>query len=69
MLSFDDHHADGEVWCVRVGDTWMNAHTIHCDVQITTVYKGPHAEQPRAYLVGVGCVTTDGHGTITIAKA
>lgn len=60
---------DGRVWGVRTGRKWLTAKTVHVWIDMETVFKGPTARQPKAYLEGVGVVRTDGQGTVTIANA
>ncbi len=60
---------EGKIWSVRVGRRWLNAHTVHCWIDLETVFRGAHARQPKAYLQGFGIVREDGHGTITIAES
>ncbi len=59
---------DGAIWAVRSGRTWLNARIVNVEIQMETVFKGPHARQPKAYLTGIGVVRTDGHGIVTIAE-
>lgn len=56
ILCFDAHSATGRVWAVRVGRTWRTTRDVRCTVPLKTVYRGPSARQPRAYLAGVGRV-------------
>ncbi len=60
---------DGHVWLVRSGRKWLTAKRVKVDIDMETVFKGPNARQPKAYLRGVGVVRTDGRGTVTIANA
>ncbi len=60
---------DGAIWAVRTGRRWLTAKTVHIGIDMETVFKGPRARQPKAYLTGVGIVRQDGHGTVTIANA
>lgn len=62
-LCFDAHAPDGRVWAVRVGRTWHRVAHVDCAARLTTVYKGRHARQPRAYLHGhATTVQIDAHG-------
>ncbi len=56
-LCFDHHATDGKVWAIREGNTWRRAKAIDCRIPLETVYRGPKAQQPRAYLKGAGVVT------------
>lgn len=47
---------DGKVWAVRSGRRWLTAKRVYTFVQMTTVFKGITARQPKAYLEGVGVV-------------
>lgn len=60
---------DGRIWAIRAGNKWITAHTVNVWIDMETVFKGPTARQPKAYLEGYGVVREDGHGTVTIAEA
>lgn len=53
-LSFDSHASDGQVWSIRAGRTWHRAADVRIHIPMQTVYKGPQAKQPKAYLKGQG---------------
>ena len=66
-LCFDAHAADGLVWAVRAGRTWLRAAMVETDgMDWTTVYRGPTAPQPRAYLRGAGRVIEHANGSLTL---
>ena len=69
-LCFDAHAADGLVWAVRAGRTWLRAAVVETDgIEWMTVYRGPRARQPRAYLRGAGYVIRHADGSITLRGA
>ena len=47
---------DPDVWTVHMSDRCIQTPLAECRVSVTTVYKGPAARQPRAYLRGRGRV-------------
>ena len=53
-LCFDAHRPDGKVWAVKVGRRWHNVKHLDIFVPMFTVYLGPKARQPRAYLRATG---------------
>lgn len=55
-VMFDAHAHDGKVWCVRSGNSWHRVKAAYLTGPARTVYSGPRARQPRAYLAGVGRV-------------
>lgn len=55
-ICFEAHQSDGQVWAVREGNQWHRAREIRSTIPLTTVYRGPDAPQPKAYLRGVGVV-------------
>lgn len=61
LVCFEDHRADGRVWAVRVNTgkraRWRFAKELSILCPLVTQYRGPHAPQPRAFLVGYGVVT------------
>lgn len=56
VLCFEAHRLDGQVWAVRQGRSWRLTKTVDVLVPVMTVYRGPAARQPKAYLYGVGVV-------------
>lgn len=68
LLCFDAHRPDGRVWCVRIGNRWKSAKRIVINVPLFTVYRGPTARQPKAYLRGIGCARLVG-ATLAITAA
>lgn len=61
-LCFEADAPDGLVWALRVGRTWHRARAVWLEgVTLQTVYRGPRARQPRAYLTGFGRVHWRGH--------
>lgn len=58
ILCFDNHKADGKVWCVKWKGAWRCAGMIQCFVPLSSVYKGPMARQPKAYLQGLATSVT-----------
>lgn len=67
LICFDAHAKHKRVWAVRVGAKWRTTKHVVCDVPTFTVYRGPCARQPRAYLLGYGKVT--GNGTLLRIRA
>jgi hypothetical protein len=60
IVCFEGHgHAAG-AWSVKTRQNWIHADEISILVPVLTVYKGPTAPQPRAYLTGFGVVTRRG---------
>ena len=57
---------EGKVWAVAVGNRWHTCRRVICNVPIHTVFKGPKARQPKAYLRGTGRVVKGLDGVITI---
>lgn len=52
-ICFEQHAHDGRVWSVRFRGKWRTVKSVTIDArqaQIETVYRGPKARQPRAYL-------------------
>jgi hypothetical protein len=67
-LCFDAHAADGRVWAIRAGRMWLRAAVVETDgVEWATIYRGPRARQPRAYLRGTGYVIRRADGRVTLA--
>jgi hypothetical protein len=63
--TFDDPH--GRIWGVTLGDDYLIARTVDCQVPTETVYRG-RGRQPYAYLRGKGIVSKRGtHITIRAA--
>lgn len=60
---------NGHVWAARSGGKWVTGHTVITDIKLTTVFRGCHARQPKAYLQGFGVVRVTRRGMITIAKS
>lgn len=56
VLCFEAHRADGKVWAIRQGRVWRLTKVVEVRVPLSTVYRGPVARQPKAYLAGVGVV-------------
>jgi hypothetical protein len=56
VLCFEAHRKDGRVWAVRQGRGWRLTRAVDVLVPTNTVYRGPQARQPRAYLEGIGVV-------------
>ena len=66
-LCFDAHATDGLVWAVRAGRRWLRARdVVSTNLTWTTVYRGPTAPQPRAYLRGAGRVIEHANGSLTL---
>ena len=59
-LCFDHHATDGKVWAIRAGNTWHRVAHVITRIPMQTVYRGPKAAQPNAYLRGVGKLRTIG---------
>lgn len=51
-LCFDAHRTDNQVWAIRHGNQWHRAKSVDARIPMQTVYRGPQAKQPKAYLVG-----------------
>lgn len=52
-ICFEQHAHDGRVWSVRFRGKWHTTKSVTIDAlraDITTVYRGPNARQPRAYI-------------------
>lgn len=60
VLCFEAHRADGKVWAVRQGRVWRLTKLVSVHVPLSTVYVGPAARQPKAYLCGTGVVRGNG---------
>lgn len=60
LLCFEANAADGRVWAVKVDHVWRLAREVSVLVPMLTVYRGPHARQPRAFMVGEGVVSRKG---------
>jgi hypothetical protein len=61
ILCFEAHGAPGgRVWSVRQGNRWRHAQFVNVFVPLVTVYHGPDARQPKAYLLGIGVVKRHG---------
>ena len=55
ILCFERTNArDGYVWSVKIGRRWIHARKVDVQVPVSTVWRGSKAEQPRAYLYGIG---------------
>lgn len=58
VLCFEAHRPDGAVWAVlreaepREDGPWEFFAAVDMQVPAMTVYRGPQAAQPRAYLMG-----------------
>jgi hypothetical protein len=53
ILCVDRFDAAGRrIWGVRVNRRWICARYVRVDVPMTTVFRGPQARQPKAYLTG-----------------
>lgn len=50
ILCFEAHHRDGRVWAIRHRNRWIRAKRVKVSADHVTVYRGPEARQPRAYL-------------------
>jgi hypothetical protein len=48
------------VWAVETGGHYFTARGVTCQVPLTTVFRGLHARQPKAYLRGTGVVRRRG---------
>lgn len=59
VLCFEAHRGDGRVWAVRQGRVWRLTRSVEVQVPTSTVYRGPTARQPKAYVYGVGVVRGD----------
>lgn len=57
-LCFEAHRADGRVWAVYFKRRWRLAPLVNVMVPVRTVYCGPKARQPRAYLEGHASAVT-----------
>ena len=73
-VCFEAHRKDFNVWAVKapLGDIdddqdWQLSPSVLISVPVTTIYRGPQAKQPRAYLTGVcHAVMRDDDGELTI---
>lgn len=59
ILCFEAHRKDGRVWAVRQEGSWRLSREVDVLVPMNTVYRGPSARQPKAYLEGFGVVRGD----------
>lgn len=59
ILCFDAHRCDGLVWSVKQRNKWVSAKTVVVNVPIQTVYRGPDARQPKAFMEGCGIISGD----------
>lgn len=58
VLCYEATCQTGLVWAVKWGRTpWRTAKYVQVDMPMTTVFRGPKAKQPKAYLRGVGFVS------------
>jgi hypothetical protein len=51
---------NGRVWCVRTKGQWINASRVVVNVPTVTIFRGPTARQPKAFLEGIGEVRQHG---------
>lgn len=58
---------NGRVWAVRAGNQWYTGRRVRSSVPLATVFRGRHAQQPKAYLVGEASSVTLRRQTISIA--
>ena len=55
LLCFERTNARaGYVWSVKIGRRWIHAKEVSVHVPVVTVWRGSTADQPRAYLYGMG---------------
>ncbi len=67
ILCFERRHAPkGRVWAVKQGRRWRLAAEVVVQVPVETVFRGPDAKQPIAYLQGVGVVRCLERGKLLI---
>ena len=59
----------GRVWAVQTGGKYLIAKAINVLVPVETVFKGPDAKQPKAYLKGKGVVRKHRDGRISVRAA
>lgn len=45
-----------DIWTVHLSDRCIHTRRVEVGVPVETIYKGPNASQPRAYLKGKGRV-------------
>jgi len=64
VLCFEAHRADGRVWAVRQGRVGRLTKMVEVQVPTSTVYRGPTARQPKAYMYGVGVIRGDGDSMV-----
>ena len=64
MHAFNE--GDARVWAVKQGKRWRVCGDVVVRVPVETVFVGKDAAEPRAYLRGVGVVTTLEPGRILI---
>lgn len=63
-ICFEAHRQDLQVWSIKWGRYgWMTGERLSISGRgrLQTVYRGPHARQPRAYLRGDGLSLTVKH--------
>ena len=56
ILCYEATVQSRRVWAVRVGRKWRTTRMVEVNVPMVTVFLGPQARQPKAYLRGVGVV-------------
>lgn len=65
ILCFEAHgEKHGRVWAVKHGKTWTHATEVRVLVPTRTVYRGPTAAQPKAFLAGIGIVLRVGDALV-----
>ena len=68
-IFFERHGPDGRVCGIRVGQQWHRVRRVRIvNGPMSSVYRGPHAPQPKFYLTGRGYLSIRGTtGVVTCA--
>lgn len=61
LVCFEAHAKTGNVWAVRYRGKWHTTAQVYICAPCYTVYKGPKAKQPKAYLAGHGHMVKTPH--------
>ncbi len=71
LVCFEAHADDGYVWAVRHRGRWSRWRQVSITAPSVSVYRGPTARQPRAYLqmTGAKLVEWPKNGLVEIVPA
>jgi hypothetical protein len=56
----------GRVWAIETGKRYLTAREVRVSIPLETVFRGPTARQPKAYLRGKGRVVRRPGGLLEI---